>query len=162
MFRTPIGGRDDEQLRVPATELREMNGASLASSSNTQGTSTMTVTEAITHLPTVKPHIVAGQVHDAEDDVFEVRLEGSLLTVDHDGTSLGTLDDDYRLGTVFTLEIVAADGRFRVSYNGVVKAHDACTPARASTSRPVRTRSPTRARATMPTPTARSSSRPSM
>ena len=82
----------------------------------------MTLTQAITHLPVVKPHIVAGQVHDADDDVFEIRLEGSRLTVDHDGTNLGTLDDDYHLGTVFTLEIVAGDGRFQVSYNGVVKA----------------------------------------
>jgi len=31
----------------------------------------MTIDEAITATPAVKPHVVAGQVHDRLDDVFK-------------------------------------------------------------------------------------------
>ncbi len=36
----------------------------------------------------VKPHIVAGQIHDADDDVIVFRLEGKKLFIDHNGAEL--------------------------------------------------------------------------
>jgi poly(beta-D-mannuronate) lyase len=98
-----------------------MNGSSQASWSNVAGVHTMTVTEAITHLPVVKPHVVAAQIHDAQDDVVMVRLERSNLFVEHNGVNLGTLDPNYQLGAVYTVKLVAADGRIKVFYNGVLK-----------------------------------------
>jgi hypothetical protein len=32
------------------------------------------VTEAVTHLPDAKPEAVAAQIHDAHDDVLQIRL----------------------------------------------------------------------------------------
>jgi poly(beta-D-mannuronate) lyase len=117
----PVGGVTTSNSGYPRSELREMNGSSAASWSNTSGVHTMTVTEAITHLPAVKPHVVAAQIHDAQDDVVMIRLEGSNLFVEQNGNSVGTLDAAYRLGTVFTVKLVAADGHIKVFYNGVLK-----------------------------------------
>ena len=125
MFRAPVGGVTTENSDYPRTELREMNGSSEASWSNTSGTHTMTIREAITHVPAVKPHVVAGQIHDAEDDVVMIRLERSNLFVEQNGDSIGTLDGNYRLGTEFTVELVAADGHIKVFYNGVLKVDEA-------------------------------------
>ena len=66
---------------------------------------------------------MSAQIHDSEDDVVQVRLEGNRLLVAYDdGRSEITVDPDYRLGTVFDLEIVATGGVVRVLYNGVRKA----------------------------------------
>ena len=84
----------------PRTELREMNGAKLAAWSNTQGTHTLTVRQAVTALPAAKPDVVTAQIHDAEDDVMEVRLEsGKLIAQYNDGRTDVTLDPRYTLGT---------------------------------------------------------------
>src|SRR5882757_1786752 len=94
------------------------NDSGNASSSTTSGTNTMAIDEAITATPAVKPHVVAGQVHDASDDVLVIRLEGSKLFVDHNGTDGPTLTSSYALGTRFTVQIVASGGHIKVSYNG--------------------------------------------
>ena len=121
VFNAPVGGVTTSNSGYPRSELREMSGGTEASWSNTTGVHTMTVTEAITHLPVVKPHVVAAQVHDAEDDVVMVRLEGSKLFVEQNGDSIGTLDAAYRLGTVFTVKLEASGGHVKVFYNGVLK-----------------------------------------
>ena len=76
VFTANAGGVTTSGSSYPRSELREMNGQEKASWSNTAGTHTMRVREAVTRLPAVKPHVVAAQIHDAEDDVIEVRLEG--------------------------------------------------------------------------------------
>jgi len=71
----------------------------------------------------VKPHVVTAQIHDAEDDVIEVRLEGQRLLVASDnGSNKITLDPAYVLDTPYDLEIDAAGGHIRVSYNATPKA----------------------------------------
>jgi hypothetical protein len=97
------------------------NGATNASWSSTSGTHTMIIREAITHLPVVKPHVVAGQIHDATDDVVMVRLEGNHLFVESGGNDIGTLDASYQLGTTFTVTVVAAGGHIKVYYNDALK-----------------------------------------
>lgn len=97
-----------------------MDGGEPASWSNLTGTHTMTIREAITRVPEVKPHVVAAQIHDAENDVVMVRLEGTHLFVEYgDGEGEFTLDEAYVLGTPFDLRITAAGGRVQVDYNGV-------------------------------------------
>jgi hypothetical protein len=123
VFMANAGGFTTSSSSYPRSELREMtsNGSSNASWSNTSGTHTMVVKEAFTHLPDVKPHVVGAQIHDASDDVIEVRLEGSRLFVDHNGTNLGDLNTNYALGTTYTLKIVAANGHIQAYYNDVLK-----------------------------------------
>jgi len=122
VLRAHAGGVTTENSSYPRCELREMEsgGADEAAWSTSTGAHTMTITQAITHLPEVKPHVVAGQVHDAEDDVVMIRLEGANLFVEGGGEDLGTLDASYTLGTPFTVKIEAQAGHIRVFYEDLV------------------------------------------
>lgn len=123
VFRANAGGVTTKGSKYPRSELREMAGKEKASWSNSDGTHTMTVRQAVTRLPPAKPEIVAAQIHDADDDVLVVRVEGNRLIVRYDdGDSVAVLDPAYRLGTVYELRIVAAGGRVEIFYNGVRKA----------------------------------------
>jgi len=123
VFRANAGGATTSGSGYPRSELREMSsgGSALASWSNTSGTHTMTIKEAVTHLPDVKKHVVAGQIHDANDDVVMVRLEGQKLFLEGEGVDLGTLDASYTLGTIFTVTITASDGHIKAYYNDILK-----------------------------------------
>jgi PKD repeat protein len=121
VFVAPVAGVTTSNSGYPRSELREMNGLTEASWSNTAGTHTMVIREAIAHLPVVKPQVVAGQIHDADDDVVMVRLEGINLFLEHDGANLGTLNPNYRLGTIYRVKLVAANGHIKVFYNGRMK-----------------------------------------
>lgn len=119
VFTANAGGFTTENSSYPRCELRELDGGALASWSNRTGTHTMTLRQAITRVPDVKPHVVAAQIHDAEDDIVMVRLEGTHLFVEYDdGEGEFTLDPNYQLGTPYDLQITAAGGRIQVSYNG--------------------------------------------
>ena len=66
---------------------------------------------------------MTAQIHGGDDDVMQVRLEGTRLVVQYDdGKSEIVMDPNYRLGTMFDVKIVAAEGRVVVSYNGAPKA----------------------------------------
>jgi hypothetical protein len=120
VFRANAGGATTSGSSYPRSELREMtdNGKKNAAWSSKSGQHVMTVTEAITATPTVKPHVVAAQIHDAEDDVVMIRLERKRLFVEADGDDVGVLDDDYELGTRFTVDLRATSDGIRVTYNG--------------------------------------------
>ena len=121
VFRAPVGGATTGNSEYPRSELREMTagGKKQASWSGESGTHVMTINQAITALPTGKPEVVAGQIHDDEDDVVMVRLHGSKLFVEADGRQVGVLDPAYRLGTRFTVQLLATGGTIRVTYNGI-------------------------------------------
>ncbi|MBC8068902.1 MAG: polysaccharide lyase family 7 protein [Deltaproteobacteria bacterium] len=118
VFQANAGGVTTDNSGYPRSELREMlpDGSDEAAWTTTAGTHTLTITQAITHLPIEKPHVVAGQIHDADDDVVMIRLEGERLFVEGDGDELGLLDDAYVLGTVFTVQMSAHDGIIDVYY----------------------------------------------
>ncbi|MFL6089235.1 MAG: polysaccharide lyase family 7 protein [Aeromicrobium sp.] len=120
-FRARVGGVTTKNSHYPRSELREMtaDGSAEAAWSNAAGTHVMTITEAITALPAGKPHVVAGQVHDADDDVVMIRLEAGRLFVEADGHDAGVLDPAYQLGTRFTVEVSATPAGIKVTYNGV-------------------------------------------
>jgi cytoskeletal protein RodZ len=123
VFNAGADGVTTKNSHYPRSELREMNGSEKASWSNTSGTHVFDVREAFTKLPGAKPEVVGVQIHDAEDDVMQVRLEGKKLMVQyHDGKSEAVLDPDYQLGTPFDTRIVAANGKVDVLYNGEKKA----------------------------------------
>jgi hypothetical protein len=124
VFRANAGGVTTSGSSYPRSELREMSGGGKANASwsNTSGVHTMEVREAITHLPAAKPDVVAAQIHDASDDVVEVRLEGSVLSAQYnDGKNSIVLDGGYQLGSAYNLKIVAANGLISVFYNGAHK-----------------------------------------
>ena len=119
VFRAPVGGATTSGSDYPRSELREMDsgGTSEASWSNTSGTHVLTVKQAITALPRRKAEVVAGQIHDADDDVVMVRLERKRLFVEADGEDIGTLDADYDLGTTFAVVMKANAEGIEISYD---------------------------------------------
>lgn len=119
-FKAHCGGYTTSGSGYPRSELREMinNGQSLASWTTTSGTHTMVITQAITHLPDVKQHVVAGQIHDADDDVIVFRLEGTKLFIDENGNNGPVLTTNYQLGDVFTVKFVARNRGVECYYNG--------------------------------------------
>lgn len=80
IFQANTGGATTSGSGNPRSELREMtnNGTDRAAWSVSSGINTIIIDQAITHLPTVKNHIVAGQLHgddnntgpDGNDDVI--------------------------------------------------------------------------------------------
>jgi poly(beta-D-mannuronate) lyase len=122
VFLAPVGAPTTEHSKYPRAELREMQAGKEASWSNTSGRHELTITQAVIHLPAVKPHVVAGQIHDDKDDIVTVRLEEHHLFVERNGDELVTLESQYELGTVFTIRFVAFDGHIEVYYNGELKA----------------------------------------
>jgi poly(beta-D-mannuronate) lyase len=119
VFTANAGGVTTSGSSYPRSELREMNGTEKAAWDSTDGTHTLDVCEAITKTPATKPEVVSAQIHDTEDDVLQIRLEGTTLSVQYDdGRGEAVLDPDYELGTPFRVTVdVSAEG-IAVSYNG--------------------------------------------
>jgi hypothetical protein len=123
-FRNAVNGAHTTNSSYSRSELREMTdgGAANASWSSTSGTHTMVIDEAITHLPNTKAHVVAGQIHDADDDVIVFRLEGTKLYLTKgDDTHAKLITDSYTLGTRFQAKFVVGDGRVEAYYNGALQ-----------------------------------------
>lgn len=119
VFRAPVNGVTTSGSGYPRSELREMtnNGKSLASWATTSGTHSMYISQAITAVPKDKKHIVAGQIHDADDDVVVIRLEYPKLFVDINGKEGPTLDSNYTLRKRFAVKFVAENGMINIYYN---------------------------------------------
>jgi hypothetical protein len=124
-FRAPVNGVTTPNSSYPRSELREMtnNGRDNANWSSTLGTHRITITEAFTHLPNVKPHLVGLQIHDANDDISAFRLEGSNLYItDGDNTHYKLVTDRYVLGSRFEARFEVSAGQVRAYYNGTLQA----------------------------------------
>lgn len=118
-FRAPVNGVTTQNSKNPRSELREMNGSGLASWSATSGKHTMVIDQAITELPKQRPYVVAGQIHDSEDDVAVFRLEGTKLWLTNgDTTHHRLITDNYVLGTRFQAKFEVSDGEVRAFYDG--------------------------------------------
>jgi hypothetical protein len=123
VFSAHGAGVTTKNSRYPRSELREMDGDEKAAWTNTSGTHTLEVCEAVTKVPSAKPEVVAAQIHDGKDDVMQIRLEDRTLMVQYDdGGSEVVIDPDYALGTPYHVRIVAANGEVEVLYNGEKKA----------------------------------------
>ncbi len=146
-FRANHGGATTGGSSNPRSELRELtenyhyrNSKSAAAWSNTDGKKhTMWIKQKVTNLTYVKPHVVVGQIHDSGDDVVVFRMEGH-KGVGGDWDNSGTVgdpdthanlwitngndrhgylvDDNYELGTVFTVKFESYDGKTEFWYNG--------------------------------------------
>jgi hypothetical protein len=120
VFRANAGGTTTSGSKYPRSELREMidGGKKEAAWSNASGEHIMTITQAITALPPKKPQVVAGQIHDDEDDVVMIRLEKSRLFVEANGDEIGVLNPAYTLGQRFTVQVRANPDGIRITYDG--------------------------------------------
>jgi hypothetical protein len=123
VFSAHGAGATTKNSRYPRSELREMDGDEKAAWTNTSGTHTLDVCEAVTKVPDAKPEVVAAQIHDGKDDVMQIRLEDRKLMVQYDdGGSEVVIDPDYALGTPYHVRVVAANSKVEVHYNGEKKA----------------------------------------
>ncbi|MBP8538157.1 polysaccharide lyase family 7 protein [Streptomyces sp. MK37H] len=125
LMRAAVNGATTSNTGYPRSELREMtaDGSATTGWSSTTGTHTMVVDEAITHLPSGKPHVMAGQIHDATSDVTSFRLEGTNLYItSYNTTHYKLVTSGYKLGDRFQGKFVAHDGKVDVYYNGTLQA----------------------------------------
>lgn len=127
VFNAPAGGSSTDNSSYPRTELRELSGGKEAAWTNRTGVHEMVLQQAIT-ADAGGAGVVAGQIHDDKDDVLRVVLKGSRLYASFSagkGKDLPyqTIDANYRLGTPFTLRIVADPSGVHVFYNGQQKAN---------------------------------------
>ncbi|MBU2886204.1 discoidin domain-containing protein [Gilvimarinus agarilyticus] len=90
----------------------------------TSGQHTVYVKQAITHLPIVKSHLVATQIHgnkdDGIDDALVLRLEDNHLFLSFNGGKLRsdvTVSNDYSLGTEHEVIFDVVDGKHYVFYS---------------------------------------------
>ncbi|MDF1859384.1 MAG: polysaccharide lyase family 7 protein [Verrucomicrobiales bacterium] len=121
VFRTPAGGATTKTSSYPRSELREMKkgGTEKVSWGTNDGKiHNLTVEVAINAIPPKKPHVVCVQIHDSEDDLLMVRLEGKKLFLERNGAEDVMLNDEYELGSFFNLMIIADNGRIRALYEG--------------------------------------------
>ena len=136
VFNANVGGVTTPLSQFPRSELREMtnNGMDRASWSTAVGKHTMTSTQAITHLPKVKPEVSVIQIHDPLHDILMVRLvrrklyvKGNNPLAKTSGNPIvyGVLDHNYILGTFFKIKIVVESDLIQVFYNNML--HPAVT-----------------------------------
>jgi len=121
VFRAPCGGTTTKNSSYPRSELREMtaDGTKRASWGTKDGTvHEMSLRVAIRKTPKKKRHVVCAQIHDADDDLAMIRLEGTHLFVERNKLPAVTLTRDYQLGDVFELKFIVSLGRVRVWYDG--------------------------------------------
>ena len=90
----------------------------------TEGRHVLYVEQAITHLPTVKNHLVATQIHGDKaagiDDALVLRLEGQHLFLSFNGEKLRsdvTIKTDYVLGTKHEVMFEVIDDKHYVYYS---------------------------------------------
>ena len=123
VFTANAGGVTTSGSHYPRSELREMSGDEKASWDGRKGTHTMTLDQAITETPKSKPDVIAGQIHGTTDDLMQIHLSGTQLTVKYaDGKKKVLLDGDYQLGKRFNVKIESSGGHVKVWYDGAEKA----------------------------------------
>ncbi len=124
VFRAHCGGSTTKGSKFPRCELREMtDGGRARAAWDTDGQTfhTLTMRAAITKTPPVKKHVVCAQIHDLEDDVMMIRLEGTKLFIERNSVGDVMLDHDYELGAPIDVKIQAGDGHINVWYEGDLK-----------------------------------------
>lgn len=121
VFIAECGGFTTSGSKYPRSELREMNSKELASWDIAKGSHLMSWTAAITHIPFVKQQVVVGQIHNDKDDLMFIRLSKNILEVVHNSVIYGILDENYKLGSKYTMSILAKEGEITVTYNNTKK-----------------------------------------
>jgi hypothetical protein len=137
-FRANHGAASTRGSKNPRSEFREMfqnyaerDSDSAAAWNNTDGkTHTMWIKQKVTHLTSVKPEVVIGQIHDDGDDVVVFRMEGhergtvgvvnthaNLWLTNGDDTHAYLVDGNYEIGKLFTVKVISHDRVTKFEYN---------------------------------------------
>jgi hypothetical protein len=96
VMRAPCKGTSTVNSKYPRTELREMTKDYKRASWETKDEHVLEWVGKISKRPAVKKEVVFGQIHDANDDVMEIKVdELNRLIVFHDSTNYGVLVDEY-------------------------------------------------------------------
>ena len=122
IFCAPTDGAHTENSYYSRSEVREMrnNGVDLAAWDSWRGKNIMNLRQAILEVPDGKPEVVAGQCHDAHDDVAMCRLEGEDLFIESRGQKVCQLDMAYKLGRMFDLSLIFTETGLAVAYHNLV------------------------------------------
>lgn len=111
-FFTPCNGTHTPNSKYPRTELRCLKDFH----KNTKNS--FTYTACVDVLPNVKKDVCVGQIHDSKQKIVEVVVSGSKIFTRDDKSNYPSLDDNYKLGTQFTILLEVEAGHVRVTYNG--------------------------------------------
>ncbi|KAB1069766.1 carbohydrate-binding protein [Tamlana haliotis] len=127
VFRVPIRSNNgstpnSDYIRSELREREEDGGSDIYWT--TSGTHVVYVKQAITHLPIVKSHLVATQIHgnkdDGIDDAMVLRLEDKHLFLSFNGGKLRsdlTIKTNYSLGTLHEVIFEVKDGKHYCYYS---------------------------------------------
>lgn len=123
VFRATCGAPTTKNSDYPRCELREMKpgGQEQASWGTNDGlVHNLTIMAAINKLPARNPDVVCAKIHDGEDDILMLRLEGRKLFIERIDLEPVYLTKDYEPGTFFKVMIIADSGRIRVLHEDKV------------------------------------------
>jgi len=125
VFRAHAGGATTNNSGYPRSELRERKSdgsLDISWDSNDGNYHVMEIRQKITHLPEVKKHVVAAQIHDANDDVCMLRLEGQKLFLEFGNKDADlSIDPNYQLGTAFNFKVIVHNNVMQFYYNDELK-----------------------------------------
>lgn len=118
----PVDGVTTSGSGYPRCEFRELdprNGKEIAWDSR-KGMHRLRLLGSVTNLPGRKRELVVAQIHDKDDDVVMVRLEGERMFVEVDGKEWGDgdtpLDENYQRGQRYVVEILATKTGIVITY----------------------------------------------
>lgn len=121
-FRAPCDGvTTSSNTSYARCELREMDndGRDEAAWDTDDGAiRRLNVELAFTHLPEIKPHVVGIQIHDGDDDVTTLRLEGTDLWVTKGDKKQTKIATGYTLGTRLKVRVEVSASGIRWFLNG--------------------------------------------
>jgi hypothetical protein len=121
VFKAPCGGVTTSGSGYPRSELRERDAIKNVDIywNAATGSHQMINVLKVTNLPVVKPELCVSQIHDRNDDIIEILVSGNSVKV-RGAVMYGYLDENYVLGTVFTVKILVQQGVINVFYNDMV------------------------------------------
>ncbi len=131
ILKAHCGGAHTPNSGFSRTEFREMTGKFdekqkpiKASWSSTSGRHEMEIKQAILKLPTKRPEIVIGQIHDDKQYTIFFRLKGKKLFVRYNDTPKDidvVFTENYELGTIFAVKFIVENGKTECYFNGEKK-----------------------------------------
>lgn len=120
IFKAVVKGDNTDNTNYTRSELREK--ADDGDWNTSEGIHIMEIEQAVTHLPLNKPHVVVGQIHDKEDDVYVIRLEGNYLYANAEKDEGDVvLTENYELGTKFKVKFEVQNDETKIYYNNELK-----------------------------------------
>ena len=131
ILKTHCGGAHTPNSGFSRTEFREMTGKFdeklkpiKAAWSSTNGRHEMEIKQAVIKLPSKRPEIVIGQIHDNKQYTIFFRLKGKKLFVRYNDTPEDVdivFTENYQLGTIFTVKFIVENGKTECFFNGEKK-----------------------------------------